>query len=65
MLGKTRKSDISQTGLKYPCSPHPAKNQLAKEGPDSVAPVDLILDKSLNSDRSLYLVRALRYLDRT
>ena len=48
-----------------------SKNQLAKEGPDSVAPVvipDLAptLDRSLKSDRSLCLVRALRYyLDRT
>ena len=47
------------------------KNQLAKEGPDSVAPVVIpalapTLDKSLKSDRSLCPVRALRYyLDRT
>ena len=44
-------------------------NQLAKEGPDSVAPVvipALALDKSLKGDRSLCPVRALRYyLDRT
>ena len=48
-----------------------SKNQLAKEGPDSVAPVVIpvlapTLDKSLKGDRSLYPVRALRYnLDRT
>ena len=47
------------------------KNQLAKEGLDSVAPVVIpvlipALDKSLKSDRSLCLVRALLYyLDRT
>ena len=48
-----------------------SKNQLAKEGPGSVAPVVIpalapILDKSLWSDRSLCPVRALHYyLDRT
>ena len=48
-----------------------SKNQLAKEGPDSVAPVVITalaptLDKSLRSDRSLCPVRALHYyLDRT
>ena len=47
------------------------KNQLAKDGPDSVAPVVIpalapTLDKSLKGDRSLCPVRALRYyLDRT
>ena len=47
------------------------KNQLAKQGPDSVAPVVIpalapTLDKSLKSDKSLCPVRALRYyLDRT
>ena len=67
MLGKTRISDIKQTGLKYPCFPHPAfKNQLAIEDPDSVAPVVIpalssTLDMSLKSDRSLCLVRALHY----
>ena len=74
MLGRTKPSHISQTGLKYPCTPHPPffqKNQLAKEGPDSVAPVVIpalapTLDKSLKCNRSLCLVRALRYyLDRT
>ena len=74
MLGRTKPSHISQTGLKYPCTPHPAffqKNQLAKEGPDSVAPVVIpalapTLDKSLKCNRSLCPVRALRYyLDRT
>ena len=48
-----------------------SKNQLAKEGPDSVAPVVIpalapSLDRSLKGDRSLYPVRALHYyLDRT
>ena len=74
MPGKTRISDISQTGPRYPCIHLPAffsKNQLTKEGPDSVAPVFIpalapTLDRSLKSDRSLCLVRALRYyLDRT
>ena len=55
----------------YPSPSLLSKNQLAKEGPDSVAPVVIpalapTLDKSLWSDRSLCLVRALRYyLDRT
>ena len=54
----------------YPSPSFPSKNQLAKEGPDSVAPVVVpalapTLDKSLKSDRSLCPVRALRYyLDR-
>ena len=44
---------------------------MAKEGPNSLAPVVIpalgpTLDKSFKSDRSLCLVRALRYyLDRT
>ena len=50
-------------------SPSPSflsKNQLVKEGPDSVASVviptlALTLDKSLNATRSLYPVRALCY----
>ena len=48
-----------------------SKNQLAKEGPGSVAPVVIIalvptLAKSLKDDRSLCTVRALcYYLDRT
>ena len=48
-----------------------SKNQLAKEGPSSVAPVIIpalapTLDKSLKDDRTLCLVRALRYyLDKT
>ena len=48
-----------------------SKNHLAKEGPDSVAPVVIpalapTLDKSLKGDRSLCPVRALHYyLDRT
>ena len=74
MLGYIRTSDTSQTGLRCPLYPSPSflsKNQLAKEGPDSVAPVVIpalapSLDKSLKGDRSLCPVRALRYyLDRT
>ena len=48
-----------------------SKNQLAKEGPESVAPVIILslpatLDRSLADDRTLCPVRALRYyLDRT
>ena len=63
-------SDWSKVSL-YPSPSFLAKNQLAKEGPDSVAPVVIpalapSLDKSLKGDRSLCPVRALRYyLDRT
>ena len=63
-------SDWSKVSL-YPSPSFLSKNQLAKEGPDSVAPVVLpalapSLDKSLKGDRSLCPVRALRYyLDRT
>ena len=48
-----------------------SKNQLAKEGPESVAPVIIpslaaTLDRSLTDDKTLCPVRALRYyLDRT
>ena len=63
-------SDWSKVSL-YPSPSFLSKNQLAKEGPDSVAPVVLpalapSLDKSLKGDRSLCPVRALRYyLDQT
>ena len=63
-------SDWSKVSL-YPSPSFLSKNQLTKEGPDSVAPVVIpvlapTLDRSLKSERSLYLVRALRYyLDRT
>ena len=63
-------SDWSKVSL-YPSPSFLSKNQLAKDGQDSVALVDIpalapILDKSLKSDRSLCLVRALcYYLDRT
>ena len=62
--------DWSKVSL-YPSPSFLSKNQLAKEGPDSVAPVVIpalapTLDRSLKSDRSLCPVRALRYyLDRT
>ena len=62
--------DWSKVSL-YPSPSLLSKNQLAKEGPDSVAPVVIpalapTLDRSLKSDRSPCLVRALRYyLDRT
>ena len=63
-------SDWSKVSL-YPSPSFLSKNQLAKEGPDSVAPVVIPAlapsrDKSLKGDRSLCPVRALRhYLDRT
>ena len=63
-------SDWSKVSL-YPSPSFLSKNQLAKEGPDSVAPVVIpalapTLDKSLKGDRSLCPVRALHYyLDRT
>ena len=63
-------SDWSKVSL-YPSHSFLSMNQLAKEGPDSVAPVIIpalapTLDRSLKSDRSLCPVRALRYyLDRT
>ena len=55
----------------FPSPSFLSKNQLAKEGLESVAPVVIpalapTMDKSLKSDRSLCPVRALRYcLDRT
>ena len=63
-------SDWSKVSL-YASPSFLSKNQLAKEGPDSVAPVVIpalapSLDRSLKGDRSLCPVRALRYyLDRT
>ena len=62
--------DWSKVSL-YPSPSFLSKNQLAKEGPDSVAPGVITalaptLDRSLKSDRSLCPVRALcYYLDRT
>ena len=58
-------SDWSKMSL-YPSPSFLSKNQLAKEGPESVAPVVIpalapTLDRSLKSDRSLCPVRALRY----
>ena len=69
ILGETEISDWSKVSL-YPSPSFLSKNQQAKEGPNSVAPVvisDLAptLGRSLKSDRSLCSVRALRYnLDR-
>ena len=59
-------ADWSKVSL-YPSPSFLSENQLAKEGPESVAPVVIpTLDKSLQSDRSLCPVRALRYyLERT
>ena len=63
-------SDWSKVSL-YPSPSFLSKNQLAKEGPECVAPVVIpalapTLVRSLKSDRSLCPVRALRYyLDRT
>ena len=71
MLGNIRhQSDWSKVSL-YPSPNFLSKNQLAKEGLDSVAPVVILalgptLNKSLQGDRSLCPVRALHYyLDRT
>ena len=63
-------ADWSKVSL-YPSPSFFAKNHLAKEGPECVAPVVIpalapTLDKSLKEDRSLCPVRALRYyLDKT
>ena len=63
-------ADWSKVSL-YPSPSFLAKNHLAKEGPECVAPVVIpalapTLDKSLQEDRSLCPVRALRYyLDKT
>ena len=63
-------SDWSRVSL-FPSPSFLSKNQLAKEGPESVAPVVIpalapTLDRSLKSDRTLCPVRALRYyLDKT
>ena len=63
-------SDWSKVSL-YPSPSFLSKNQLAKGGPDSVAPVVIpalapTVNKFLKGDRSLCPVRALRYyLDRT
>ena len=63
-------SDWSKVSL-YPSPSFLSKNQLAKEGPDSVAPGVITalaptLDRSLKSNRSVCPVRSLRYyLDRT
>ena len=63
-------SDWSTVSL-YPSPSFLSKNQLSKEGPDSVTPLVIpalapTLDRSLKGDRSLCPVRALRYyLDRT
>ena len=60
----------SQVSL-YPSPSFLSKNQLAWDGPSSIAPVVIpalapSLDRSLKEDKSLCLVRALRYyLDRT
>ena len=63
-------ADWSKVSL-FPSPCFLSKNQLAKEGPESVAPVVIpalapTLDRSLKSNRSLCPIRALRYyLDRT
>ena len=63
-------ADWSKVSL-YPSPSLLAKNHLAKEGPECVAPVVIpavapTLDKSLKEDRSLCPVKALRYyLDKT
>ena len=73
MLGSTKTSVTRQTGPRclYSSPSFLSKNQLAKEGPEYVAPVVIlalapILDKSLKADRSVCQARALHYyLDRT
>ena len=68
MLGKAGLLDTNLIDQGVPVYPSPSllsKNQLAQEGPDSVAPVVIptlapTLDRSLKSDRSLFQVRALR-----
>ena len=76
MPGKTGTLDTKSDWSKvypslYPSPSFLSKNQLAKEGPDSVAPVVIpalapTLDRSLKADMSLCPVRALYYyLDRT
>ena len=70
---QNRNININPTGQRRPCIHHPTFYPRISwpEGPDSVAPVVIpalapTLDRSLHSDRSLCLVRALRYyLDRT
>ena len=69
MLGYIKTSDTSQTGLSlYPSPSFLSKNQLAKEGQDSVAPVVIpaLAPLWISHLRCLCPVRALRYyLDRT
>ena len=76
MLGKTGTLGTNPTGLRCPCTHHPAffpRISWPKrlQTPDSVAPMVIpalapTLDRSLKSDRSLCPVRALHYyLDRT
>ena len=74
MPGSSGIFDTKRTGVRSPFILLPSflsKNQLARDGPASVAPVVIpalapTLDKSLSEDRSLCPVRALRYyLDRT
>ena len=58
-------------GCLFPSSDFIAKNQLAREGSQSVSPVTIpalttIVDRQFKEDRTLCPVRALRfYLDRT
>ena len=74
MPGSIRTSGTSQTGLRFPCTPHPASfpriswpRRAQKVWPQWLfQPWPHTLDKSLKGDRSLCPVRALRYyLDRT
>ena len=58
-------ADCSKVSL-YPSLSFLSNNHLVKEGPECVAPVVIpallpFLDKSLKEDRSLCLLRALRY----
>ena len=74
MPGCPKTLDTKRTGSKVSLYPSPiflSKNQLAQDGPASVAPVVIpalapTLEKSMYEDRSLCPVRALQYyLDRT
>ena len=66
MPGYIRTLDIRKIGQMFPSPCFLSKNQLAKEGPSSVAPVIIpalapTLDKSLKDDRTLCPVWALLY----
>ena len=71
MPGSQTKYLIWEKVALFPSSDFIAKNQLAREGSQSVSPVTIpalttIVDRQFKEDRTLLPVRALRYyLDRT